>query len=1688
LNISIFAQCNIVVNGVTCVGNPIEFEVKSPGSSNHLWNFNNEGQNNTTSNPTFTFYSLGTKTITYSCLLADGKTCSATINVVIHDTPHVRLRLLSPPVQCFENNQFCFKDSSLSGNNDGCIKSIKYLFSDGELITKYGSKNNPVQLPDVICKSYTDPQGNEYTLTVEIEDCNGCITKSVYPVKMKVELLPAIFASQSVIADRCHGKANVSFYNKSQIKKSDVVKFYWIFDDGSIDSTSWDSVAHTYNIGGKMTQIFAPKLVIVTGIGCTRTFNLDEVIVYNFEPKIIHDKDSICFGETINFEIIPKELEEYIKPEKVRWNFNPGTNFGYKTFNSYSFIGPSLVSANLSHVCGPYLIYDTVVVIGPKPIIEPDYIDMNERYQCTVKDSVHVVDRSEYYHNDTNIMNDDSMYVELPENLKFVFKFDPQKGRYVSEKPFDYDRDKDNVERIWDFDDPYCLPCTTDRAKNKNVGLNCRYSTDSIDVHGYTDWDSVYNYLYVKKPISLAFFDRVNGKCDKKYIWFEDSLYAVVDTLLYYGKNPLGNSAKDSSVFKTLKHLQELPSGLFGFGSYKFPLDLNVYIPAGNQIKVTAVNSSPLFINGPQYYTVNSNVLIETNSNDSVYFVYGYRVFKDTLTASNIRPWHRIQGKVPPAGYQNGDSINPILHRRLFYENYPRCFKITLNLRDTVHPFKCDTRVGANVAMLPPSAKRLLATDHYCYGYGNKVVEFELSDTKPGCLTSTVYFNPDTKADPNNWLLLNNLYYGDMKRNVFLNSQPPYSGYANSGPNHGKFFWAYNDTALENKNIQSINVGLIIGNGVAPETCSDTIYYNHFATFPRLSSKLEFAENNDRKLHACRNNNVWVTIPNDEPDANLLADKSGWYMIDNKSGDTMAMIEENYFKVVDHKDYPGQKVNFTVINRFNYIGQTQILVKKDTIVTGIVHDYKAVALPGAGFNKLREEIASMGLDIVDFPDTVVLELIWNGIGTIGMPNTGSRGCVDTTGFGHELNWYYKINSVTTLNYKDSSMYPADSVKLSNGVTKKAYAFHPKYNSSYSIYRFVESYFPTYCPRESSINLAVGFNSEIEISDSIICQGRTISVLPKFRYYDVDTQFYSLDTMDYWFTRKADAGKDNREGLTIWDLSKEDDDVSNPPTIFGAFPYAKIGYGQPGFVIGNEPSAIYYKKPGIYTMRVAGADSNDCKDTFTQRLYVTGPKAGFYTDVVAPNCKTILELFDTSKIIDPCELEGLPPCDFIYKWTIRWGDGTAPLTYFKQLPKQIGHDYAQNGYYKITLVIESILGCVDSMSQFIFIPGPSPLFVPETPLVICVNDSVTFRNITQNFTESSQWLWNFGDGFYNPQFDSGQISHKYTVPGLYDVYLNQFDSIANSGKYCPAIYPDVKGGQKKITVRVLPYDTVNLFADPIVVCVGDTLTVSANLKTQVNYLSYNWDIEGDVQNTSENNLKFVPKKSGAYQIRWSADTIGLNSNTCPDYDTITVFADSIYADFVIDDSKKPIFCFTNRSKWAASYRWGFFHDSDITVNRLEFKHNENQFPPDSVICQNFIERYGVSWVCLEAKNALGCMDTVCKKINNDFEMGILPPNVFTPNDDGFMGVDKEGLPGNNVFNIYTKNVIEYHLVIYDRWGVKVFESDDQNYDWNGRVNNTGKLCPDGNYYYILLYRYNGRDKDEPVLNGTVQIIR
>lgn len=85
-----------------------------------------------------------------------------------------------------------------------------------------------------------------------------------------------------------------------------------------------------------------------------------------------------------------------------------------------------------------------------------------------------------------------------------------------------------------------------------------------------------------------------------------------------------------------------------------------------------------------------------------------------------------------------------------------------------------------------------------------------------------------------------------------------------------------------------------------------------------------------------------------------------------------------------------------------------------------------------------------------------------------------------------------------------------------------------------------------------------------------------------------------------------------------------------------------------------------------------------------------------------------------------------------------------------------------------------------------------------------------------------------------------------------------------------------------------------------------------------------------------------------------------------------------------------------------------------------------------------------------------------------------PNAFTPNGDGL----------NELWGIVPVFVKEYDLKIYDRWGGKVFETQNKHEIWDGFAN--GSMTPQSVYVYQI--KYTGWDRSVHYVKGTVTILK
>lgn len=107
------------------------------------------------------------------------------------------------------------------------------------------------------------------------------------------------------------------------------------------------------------------------------------------------------------------------------------------------------------------------------------------------------------------------------------------------------------------------------------------------------------------------------------------------------------------------------------------------------------------------------------------------------------------------------------------------------------------------------------------------------------------------------------------------------------------------------------------------------------------------------------------------------------------------------------------------------------------------------------------------------------------------------------------------------------------------------------------------------------------------------------------------------------------------------------------------------------------------------------------------------------------------------------------------------------------------------------------------------------------------------------------------------------------------------------------------------------------------------------------------------------------------------------------------------------------------------------------------------------------------------NEYGCSDTATATVHVDER--IFLPDAFSPNGDG----------RNDVFRINNFGYIGVQLFhIYNRWGQKIYETNDGAQGWDGNYN--GRPADVGTYYYHI--RLAMRDGSVTVLKGPVILVR
>ncbi len=283
---------------------------------------------------------------------------------------------------------------------------------------------------------------------------------------------------------------------------------------------------------------------------------------------------------------------------------------------------------------------------------------------------------------------------------------------------------------------------------------------------------------------------------------------------------------------------------------------------------------------------------------------------------------------------------------------------------------------------------------------------------------------------------------------------------------------------------------------------------------------------------------------------------------------------------------------------------------------------------------------------------------------------------------------------------------------------------------------------------------------------------------------------------------------------------------------------------------TTPNASFnYTTAGTYTTSLEITDANGCKDTAYEQVYIQPlPVADFIADDTVGCAVTSISFTDLTTGTNAPVL-----------WEWDFGDGGSSTA------RNPSNTYFSDGTYTVTLKVEDINGCRDSITRtnYIELDHPDADFTVGA-VQACPGTAVSFTDISNGPFPITTWRWDFGDG--SPRSFAQNPSHTYTTPGTYTVTLIVSDGISCQDTMI-----------KTSVIEVFTPPTAGFTYTPTSGC--DPLTVSfsdASVNGTVPVVGYDWDF-GDGSGAVTANPTYTYNTPGVYDVT----LIVTDANGCED---------------------------------------------------------------------------------------------------------------------------------------------------------------------------------------------------------------
>ena len=528
--------------------------------------------------------------------------------------------------------------------------------------------------------------------------------------------------------------------------------------------------------------------------------------------------------------------------------------------------------------------------------------------------------------------------------------------------------------------------------------------------------------------------------------------------------------------------------------------------------------------------------------------------------------------------------------------------------------------------------------------------------------------------------------------------------------------------------------------------------------------------------------------------------------------------------------------------------------------------------------------------------------------------------------------------------------------------------------------------------------------------------------------------------------------------------------------------------------------VVYDSAGVYDISLTTTNPINCSETLNIPNYIfveAKPTADFSADTTYSNCYPL-----------PVNFINTSPDSNIVKWYWDFGDNSSGSLF-----KDAFHNYTTVGNFDVTHVVETNSGCKDTIIKTAYIQtrGPSAeiRFYPDS---ICINEEITFEVINPKSVAS--YIWDFADG---KSATTSPVTHRYTD---------------RAGTLYPTLILNDSAGLCSIGIR----DTIYIKEMIALIGISDSsgcepLTVNLKNETIGDDNSY-WDFGNGETSTQDNITKTY--NAGIYPIHLYAKGLGCIDTTLINLEVfpkpmVTVIKDSSICEgdsiqlfgsggenylwepnsglsnpTISNPIASPDFttnyrltvtdtnsCSDTRNVQLTIYnqpKIQLFDDTLIYLGEdlklIERNNNANVIyswtPSTGLSCTDCPNPKAKPLVTtkyiLRTTDLIGCFeftDSITVEVHDGFTTDI--PKAFSPNGDGV----------NDIIYVRGWGIKELLIFeIYNRWGEKIFETNDQTIGWDG----TYKGQPQAIDTYIFVVKALGYNDNVIEKKGNITLLR